>query len=71
MEEKNMNNTQKHETAKPIFSQRLAGFLMFNGHRLVDIKRNLNNPKKNVFYFFETDELNELIEDYINNRCSE
>lgn len=58
-----MNNTNKHETAKPIFSQRLAGFLMFNGHRLVDIK-------KNVFYFFETDELNELIENYIKSRCS-
>lgn len=66
-----MNSTNKHETAKPIFSQRLAGFLMFNGHRLVDIKKNLSNPKKNVFYFFETAELNKLIEDYIKNRCSE
>lgn len=66
-----MNNTKKHETAKPIFSQRLAGFLMFNGQRLVDIKKNLTNSKKNVFYFFESDELNELIEIYIENRCSE
>lgn len=66
-----MNNTKKHETAKPIFSQQLAGFLMFNGQRLVDIKKNLTNPKKNVFYFFETAELNELIEIYIENRCSE
>jgi hypothetical protein len=70
MEEKNMNNTKKHETAKPIFSQRLAGLLMFKGHRLVDIKKNLNNPKKNVFYFFETDELNELVADYIKSYCS-
>ena len=49
-----------------VFSQRLAGFLMLKGFRLVRTERNMKFEKKNVFIFKKSDELEEAIDEYKN-----
>ena len=52
------------EKFKYIFSLRLAGYLMMNGHRIVRINHNLNIPDKDVYVFIDTPELCQLMSEY-------
>lgn len=45
------------EKFKYIFSLRLAGYLMMQGHRIIRINHNLNIPNKDVYVFVDTPEL--------------
>ena len=45
------------EKFKYIFSLRLAGYLMMQGHRIIRINHNLNIPDKDVYVFVDTPEL--------------
>ena len=42
---------------KPIFKKTLAFTLMELGHKLVDVVPNERNPKYLIFYFKDTEEL--------------
>ncbi len=47
-----------------IYSQKLAGFLMMNGVRLVTIRKDYIDETNNVFIFRTTDKIPKLIEQY-------
>ena len=54
------------EKFKYIFSLKLAGYLMMNGHRIIRINHNLNVPNKDVYVFVNTPELCRLMSEYTN-----
>lgn len=60
MEKIYMNNTKMIT----IFSQKLAGYLMFRGFVLVDMDENRNQAGKHVFYFNDSADLQAAITDY-------
>jgi len=47
-----------------VFTQRLAGYLMFHGCRLIKLKRNKKDPKKYVYFFPDNKRIKELIDHY-------
>lgn len=49
---------------KTIFSQKLAAYLMMRGFVLLDMKRDSKGSGKNVFYFKNSEELQQAIFDY-------
>lgn len=51
-----------------IYNQRLAGTLMAKGFILVSMGQNRKNVRKNVFYFKDTPQLREAMDDYLKNR---
>lgn len=50
-----------------VFSQKLAGYLMWNGCRLLSIKPDKKEPTKFVYYFPNKDFVMKHIEAYKNN----
>ncbi len=54
-----------------IFNQRLAGYLMMQGFRLVTIKPNTKSNRYNVFEFENSDKLNQTIREYKQNNRNE
>ena len=69
------------EKYKCIYSLKLAGYLMMHGYPIRSIDKNKYNPKWDVYFFDDTDEIKETIEFYnyrkskennygINNRSS-
>ena len=60
-----MNNAEKK--AFPIYNQRLAGFLMMSGYRLMGVEENEKYKGKNVFYFMESKNIRSSIQDYFGN----
>lgn len=52
------------EKFKYIFSLKLAGYLMMNGHRIIRINHNLNVQNKDVYVFMDTPELCKLMSEY-------
>lgn len=62
-----MNNSKNMKT---IFSQKLCGYLLIKGFVLVDMQKNRNNNGKNVFYFNDSPELNEVIKEYTSQRIN-
>ena len=48
----------------PIFSQRLAGYLMQHGFVLMNMAPNQKQPDRNVFYFVDSAELEAKIAEY-------
>ena len=65
------NNTDKKEAEKkafPIYNQKLAGFLMMSGYRLMGMEENKKYKGKNVFYFMESQKIRESIQVYFGNR---
>lgn len=59
---------KKYEYVK---SLRLAGWLMFNGFRILRINHNLKVKGKDVYVFEQSEQLSECIFDYINKRTKE
>lgn len=51
---------------KHIFSQKLAGYLMYRGFVLLKMSEDLKNPNKHVFIFKDSDEIRKAIDDYSN-----
>lgn len=47
-----------------IFSQKLAGYLMIRGFKLLRVNHNLDDNSKNVFIFFDTPEIKKAMYDY-------
>lgn len=58
-----ISNVAKRKTFT-IFTQRLAGYLMFRGFVLVSVGRSEVDPTRNVFHFFDSNELREAIDEY-------
>ena len=56
---------------KYIFSLKLAGYLMMNGHRIIRINHNLNVSDKDVYVFIDTPELRQLMSEYSNKNSKE
>ena len=48
----------------PVYTMRLAGYLMQQGFVLLDMKKNYKYPERNVFYFGNTPEIQEKISSY-------
>ena len=61
----------KEEKFKNIFSLKLAGFLMMNGHRIIRINHNLNIKNKDVYVFIDTPELCQLLSKYSDKNSKE
>ena len=59
---------KKYEYVK---SLRLAGWLMFNGFRILRINHNLKVKGKDVYVFEQSEELSDCIFDYINKSTKE
>lgn len=62
-----MNNTTTKKDFV-VFSQRMAGFLMLNGCRLLKIKNDHNSPTKFVYYFPNNDYVKSFVEYYLEQR---
>lgn len=63
-----MNKEQKYEYVK---SLRLAGWLMYNGFRILRINHNLEVKGKDVYVFEQSDKLSDCIFEYIDKRTKE
>lgn len=59
---------KKYEYVK---SLRLAGWLMFNGFRILRINHNLKVKGKDIYVFEQSAKLSDCIFDYINKRTKE
>lgn len=53
-----------NESEMTIFNQRLAGYLMFKGFKLLGLGDNYKLQGKNVFFFTRSNELNKAINEY-------
>ncbi|RKI87892.1 hypothetical protein D7V94_20230 [Parablautia intestinalis] len=66
------SNTSKEikteKKAFPVYNQKLAGFLMMSGYRLMGMEENKKYQGKNVFYFMESQKIRESIQIYFGNR---
>ena len=49
---------------KTIYSQKLAGYLMYSGFVLINSRPDINNTGRNLFFFNNSDELEEKIAEY-------
>lgn len=61
----------REEKFKYIFSLKLAGYLMMNGHRIIRINHNLNIKDKDVYVFINTPELCQLMSEYTDKNSKE
>jgi hypothetical protein len=59
---------KKYEYVK---SLRLAGWLMYNGFRILRINHNLEVKGKDVYVFEQSEKLSDCIFEYINKRTKE
>jgi hypothetical protein len=50
---------------RTVHSQRLAGFLMFKGHRLMRMEKDAGKPQFNVFVFNASEQLESDITEYV------
>ncbi|WP_408606830.1 DUF5659 domain-containing protein [Blautia pseudococcoides] len=53
-----------------MFNQRLAGFLIMSGYRLMGLEENQKYKGKNVFYFMDSDKIHKSIQVYFGNAMS-
>jgi hypothetical protein len=53
---------------KIIHSNKLAGFLLMAGCKLLEVKTNLKNEMFNIYVFIDNDRLQENLASYMNNR---
>ena len=58
-------DAQKVTGVKIIKSQRFAGWLMYNGCRLLRIERSRNNPRFNVFIFESNDRTLSMVDFFL------
>lgn len=63
-----MMKQKKYEYIK---SLRLAGWLMYHGHRILRINHNLDVEGKDIYVFEQSDKLSDCIFEYINRRTKE
>lgn len=69
-EEWTISTTVNKGTVKeafPIYNQKLAGYLMLNGYRLMGMEENQKYKGKNVFYFMESEKIRKSIQIYFGN----
>ena len=50
-----------------VFSQKMAGWLMYQGFVLIQIRPDKKNNTKNVFFFKESEEIRNKISEYLYN----
>ena len=50
-----------------IFSQKMAGWLMYQGFVLIQMRPDKKNREKNVFFFKESEEIKNKIKEYLYN----
>ena len=63
-------STTSERTGKeafPIYNQKLAGYLMLQGYRLMGMEENERYKGKNVFYFMESEKIRKSIQIYFGN----
>ena len=57
------NNYENRKKDLPVYSQRIAGYLMLYGHRLYNVTQNTKYNDNNVFYFRDCQEVRDAIEE--------
>ena len=57
-------NIDKNVKTITIWSQKLAGYLMLNGFVLVDMRKDKYGTNKNVFFFNNSEAIQERIKQY-------
>lgn len=55
-------NCENRKKDLPVYSQRIAGYLMLYGYRLYNVSKNTKYNDKNVFYFRDCPEVRDAIE---------
>lgn len=50
---------------KIIYNQKMAGYLMHRGFVLIDMRPDLKNTGRNVFFFKDTSQLKSAIDEYM------
>jgi hypothetical protein len=55
---------ERNEKDYIVFSQKLAGYLMFNGCRLLKIKHDKETPTKFVYFFPNTEQVVGIVQKY-------
>lgn len=61
------NNSSEKPKLFTAFSQRLAGYLMWNGFVLIGMRKD-NNGERNIFFFKDSDSLRKSITEYLNDK---
>lgn len=61
------NKDESEKKSFPIYNQKLAGFLMMSGYRLMGMEENTKYKGKNVFYFMESANIRKSIQAYFGN----
>lgn len=61
---KSLDKAPKKSKHFVVYSQKLAGYLMYNGFKLVNIQPNKEFPQFNVFIFLNTDELAKAVDTF-------
>lgn len=53
---------------KPIYSQKLAAYLMLRGFVLLNMEKNKDNSGRNVFFFNNSNQLEDATNEYFKNK---
>ena len=59
-----MDQPEIKKTCIPIFSNRLAGELMSKNFVLIDLKKNVRQPERNVYFFVDSPQIQAEISRY-------
>ena len=62
---KKMNKNNDRKKCKIVFKQELAGYLMMHKFVLVDMRPDNRGTGRNVFFFNNTPELQQAIQEYL------
>lgn len=62
----NIDTIKKSNSCFPVYNMRLAGYLMNKGFILVNMLPNEKQLDKNVFYFKNTVQIQQAIQNYLN-----
>ncbi len=66
-----METVKEKFNFQPVFAMRLAGYLMLNGFVLMDTRENERYPGKKVFYFKNSENLQQTIEVYVKQKAND
>lgn len=50
---------------RAVYSQKMAGWLMFHGYPLICMRQSDENPKYNIFFFYNNEKIKDGINKYL------
>lgn len=54
----------EHQHIQPIYSKRLAGYLLLKGFMLEDYQKSHKDSERTIFFFYESEELLRAMSEY-------